>query len=212
MVFTVTGTTYRDANGVIRGLTVTQVTALNNAIVTDTTADQAATVVAAALNITREVALGLIADVCFPRGTTIETDQGIVEIQDINVNYHTIRTHKILAVTNTYSNKNYLVNIKKNAFGNIPTKDTKMTGNHLVFYNGLIKAKDIKHPSVEHIHYDGEMLYNILLDHHDLMIVNGIVCETLNPDNPIAKLYYLTSEYPEKKIELEQMWRETCCN
>ena len=37
--------------------------------------------------------------------------------------------------------------------------------------------------------YNGQILYNILLDTHETMSVNGLICETLNPNNAIAKLY-----------------------
>jgi hypothetical protein len=43
------------------------------------------------------------------------------------------------------------------------------------------------------------------LEKHDLMMVNGLVCETLNPENPIAKYYMLMAEHPENKVEMENM-------
>ena len=52
------------------------------------------------------------------------------------------------------------------------------------------------------------ILYNILLENHDVMLVNGLVCETLNPENPIAKYYRLITKYPENKVKMENMWRK----
>jgi hypothetical protein len=40
------------------------------------------------------------------------------------------------------------------------------------------------------------------------MIVNGLVCETLNPENPIAKYYVMMTQHPENKVEMENMWRK----
>ena len=37
--------------------------------------------------------------------------------------------------------------------------------------------------------YNGEILYNVLLADYGRMEVNNMVCETLHPDNIIAKLY-----------------------
>jgi hypothetical protein len=41
------------------------------------------------------------------------------------------------------------------------------------------------------VKYNGSPLYNILLqDKHDKMIVNNLICETLDPKNGISKMYY----------------------
>ena len=63
---------------------------------------------------------------------------------------------------------------------------------HLVFYKGkMMKAKNLIYLSenVKKIKYSGEVLYNILLETHDKMMVNNMICETLHPDNVIAQLY-----------------------
>ena len=61
----------------------------------------------------------------------------------------------------------------------------------------MIKAKDFvgKYENIYKIKYDNEILYNILLKKHDKMIVNNLICETLHPDNMIAKLYTLLPGY-----------------
>jgi hypothetical protein len=44
----------------------------------------------------------------------------------------------------------------------------------------------------DHVHkvkYSGELLYNVLLENYSTMNVNNLICETLHPDNIIAKLY-----------------------
>ena len=45
-----------------------------------------------------------------------------------------------------------------------------------------------KSSGVYRIHYDGSSLYNVLLEKHDRMLVNNLICETLHPDNIIAKI------------------------
>ena len=152
----------------------------------------------------------LNSNICFSEGSIVTTDQGEVEIQNIDITYHTIRNNKIIALTETQSVDDYLVKINKNAFGNVPTQDTETTGNHMIF-NGLsmVRAKTmINNDTIEKIPYRGLPLYNILLEKHDIMMVNCLVCETLNPENPIAKYYVMMAENPENKIEMENMWRK----
>ena len=160
--------------------------------------------------ITRVNLNALNSNICFSEGSIVTTDQGDVEIQNIDIAYHTIRNNKIVALTETQSVDDYLVKIKKNAFGNVPTQDTETTGNHMIF-NGLsmVRAKTlINGDTIEKIPYRGLPLYNILLEQHDTMIVNGLVCETLNPENPIAKYYVMMAEHPENRVEMENMWRK----
>ena len=45
-------------------------------------------------------------------------------------------------------------------------------------YEGVVKVK-----------YHGEVLYNVLMETHSQMSVNNLICETLHPNNIIAKLY-----------------------
>ena len=46
--------------------------------------------------------------------------------------------------------------------------------------------------------YNGEILYNVLLETHEKMIVNNLIVETLDPSNVIAKLYNGTVNGEEK--------------
>jgi hypothetical protein len=61
-------------------------------------------------------------------------------------------------------------------------------------YKGvLVRAEQIinetKNKKVYKIPYNGELLYNVLLEKNGLMIANGIISETLNTKNIIAKTY-----------------------
>ena len=132
-------------------------------------------------------------DICFPRGTPISTNQGIIPIEKLNPSIHTIRNKKIVAITKTMTLEKHLVCFEKNALGdNIPSQKTVMTRNHCVFYKGkMIEAKKLigKLENVNKINYSGEILYNVLMEKPDKMVVNNLICETLHPENCVAKLY-----------------------
>jgi len=134
---------------------------------------------------------------CFPKGTPIDLDQGLIDIDKINTNIHTIRGKKIESITRTITQDKYLVCIEKDALAkNIPSQKTLISKNHKLFYNKMmIPADDLLRLNNEKIYkqqYSGEVLYNILLEKeiHDKMLVNNLICETLDPNNGIAKMYY----------------------
>jgi len=135
----------------------------------------------------------VISNTCFPADTPIRTDQGLIAIDKINPEKHTIRKKTILAVTQTIHPDNYLIFFEKNALGNnIPCEKTIISKDHGIFYNGKMrKAKAFvnEFPNVNEVPYNGEVLYNVLMEEHDKMIVNNLICETLNPENGIAKYY-----------------------
>ena len=55
----------------------------------------------------------------------------------------------------------------------------------------MVKAKDLVEvcQGVTAIPYNGEILYNVLLKKHENMMVNNLICETLHPENIVAKIY-----------------------
>ncbi len=132
-------------------------------------------------------------NICFLKDTPINTDQGIVFIQNINPKIHTIRGKPVILVTKTISNDKYLICIKKDALGkNIPSQNTIMTKNHELFYKGnMVQANYLlnKGLNVKNVKYNGEVLYNILLDEHSKMLVNNLIVETLSPNNYVAKYF-----------------------
>ena len=129
------------------------------------------------------------ADICFPSGTPIQTDQGIIAIEKINPKIHTIIDKKILYITKTISKDKYLVCFKKDSLEpNYPSADTIMSKEHKVLYEAkMIEAGDITNGIK--VEYNGELLYNILMEEHSEILVNNLVCETLHPDNLVAKRY-----------------------
>ena len=40
------------------------------------------------------------------------------------------------------------------------------------------------------------------MEEHDKMMVNNLICETLNPENPMAKLFTLLQKYTPEQQEL----------
>jgi len=134
-----------------------------------------------------------ISNICFPEGTPIQTDQGSIPIDKINVDKHTIDGKPIIAITQTITLEDYLVCFDEDALGyNIPKQKTITSRNHLICHKGnMIEAYKFigRFNGVRKIKYDGEILYNVLMETHELINVNNLLCETLHPENIIAKLY-----------------------
>lgn len=135
----------------------------------------------------------LNSNICFLKGTPVRTDQGLIHIDKINPDVHTIRNKKIVAITKTNTHDRYLVCFEKDSLGpNIPSEKTIITYNHKILYNGkMIKAKHFiqNFENVHDVNHNGELLYNVLLEEPYKMIVNNLICETLHPDNLIAQIY-----------------------
>jgi len=146
-----------------------------------------------------------LSTICFVSETSVFTDQGTIYIDKIIPGKHTINNKKIVEVTKTRTTQDKLVLIKKHCFSeNIPNKDTIMTTNHKICINNKwIKAKELVNnfDNVEFIKYDGEILYNILMETHNIMIVNNLVVETLDPKNSIAILVNLPEIQKNKLIK-----------
>jgi len=134
-----------------------------------------------------------ISNICFPAGTPITTNQGTFPIEKINQAIHTIRNKKIVGITQTVTQDRYLVCFEKDSLGiNLPSQKTIISKNHGIFYKGkMLHAKEFigKFENVKKIKYTGEILYNVLMEDHDKMMVNNLICETLHPENGTAKLY-----------------------
>ena len=133
------------------------------------------------------------AGICFPAGTPISTDQGDIPIDKIDPNIHTINNKKIVNITQTKTHEKWLICFDKNALGNNkPSQKTIMSQAHKVYYQeDMLEAYKFvgKFPNVKKIKYNNETLYNVLMEEYDKMMVNNLICETLHPDNVIAKLY-----------------------
>jgi surface protein len=130
--------------------------------------------------------------ICFPKGTPVTTDQGNIAIEKLNCDNHTIRGKRIVGITQTRPLQEHIVCIDKNALGkNVPSQTTEISMNHKVFYKGEMRmAKELVElcENVYFIPYNKQTLYNVLLDKHDKMMINNLICETLSPKNIMAKI------------------------
>jgi len=135
-----------------------------------------------------------IANICFREGTPVKTDQGIIAIDKIDVKKHTIQNKKITAITQCILNDDYIVCIQKNSLGKqIPSDDIYLTKSHKVYFDGKMrKVEDlINRKNIFKVDYHKEIVYNILMKNQTLIQINNLHCETLNPNNMLAKLYKL---------------------
>ena len=146
-----------------------------------------------------------VVPICFPAGTPVLTDQGIIAIEEINPEINTIHNKPIVAITETITNDDKLVCFERNSLGyNVPNQKTIISMDHGIIYNKrLIRAKHFvgKIRGVYFKKYNGEFLYNVLMERHYIMFVNGMKVETLNPRNMVAKLYSPTYS-PEEKTAI----------
>ena len=157
-----------------------------------------------------------IVPICFPAGTPVTTDQGEISIELIDPDVHTILNKKIIAITQTIMLENNIVCFEKNSLGyNIPNKKTYISKYHCVKYNNkLIEAYKFvgRIKGVYYEKYNGELLYNILMEKHYIIRVNNLKVETLNPKNFVAQLF--TNDYTdeEKKNIILKMNEQTIKN
>lgn len=135
----------------------------------------------------------VMSEICFPSGALVTTDQGLVEIQKIDTTLHTIQQKLIVAITETYSLDESLVFIEKDAIRkHYPNVSTFISKKHKIYVKGKMKEASRcvgKYKGISLIPYAGEKLYNVLLEEYGIMKVNGLLCETLHPENPVAKLF-----------------------
>jgi len=138
--------------------------------------------------------LTIYSNICFLEGTQVKCDQGLIEIEKINPDLHTISKKKIVAITETYSTEKELVVLEKDSLRpNVPNQTTVITLEHKVFYKGkMIEASKVTKKRQK---YNGELLYNVLMEEHNKMSVNNMIVETLDPANTIGKVFKGLREY-----------------
>ena len=146
-------------------------------------------------------------NICFPAGTPILTNQGNIPIEQLNPEIHTIRNKKIVGITKTITQDKFLVCFAKDSLApNIPSQQTIISQNHCLFYQGKMTQAKKFIDSFEHVtkmKYTGEILYNVLMEEHEKMVVNNLICETLHPENGTAKLYRALQKLtPSEQVEL----------
>jgi len=133
----------------------------------------------------------LVSNVCFPKDTMVLCDQGWFKIQELT-NANTFGGFGLVAVTETVSKDDHLIEFNPNCFSvGSPCQTLRISKDHLVLKAGnLEKASSL--PEGVKVAYNGETLYNVLLEVHGLMNVQDVGCETLHPENSVAKYYRAT--------------------
>ena len=129
------------------------------------------------------------APTCFPSGTPILTDQGVLSIESLT-KQNSIRGVSIVRVTRSTGHKSVVHLPRNSLYKNVPSQDTCCSLEHRIFYNGrMTKARDLvsKCESVTKERHDGAPLFNVLLPSHSKMVVNNLVAETLHPQNAAAR-------------------------
>ncbi len=130
--------------------------------------------------------------ICLAKGSLVYTDQGLVEINNIIPDSYTINGKKIITITKSISTSNSLICFEKNSLcNNVPFTRTIMTDCHQVLYKDrmYLAKKLVNNKNIYNIRNTGETLYNVLMENHELINVNNLTVETLNPDHPIALQY-----------------------
>lgn len=149
-----------------------------------------------------------VSGICFPGYTPINTDQGIIAIDKLIAGTHTINNKRIVTVTKTIDENTFMVCFKKDSLGeNIPSEDTITSKHHGVEYNGEMYPayKLLDHvENVVKVEYNGELMYNILMDEHEKITVNNLTCETLHPKHWFAKKFN-TPLVTEEKVSTTEL-------
>lgn len=149
------------------------------------------------------------APICFPAGSKVTTDQGDIAIEKLNPKVNTIRGKKVVGITKSIPLQKHIISIEKDAIANnVPSVTTQISKEHKLFYKGkMVKARDLVEvcQGVTAIPYNGEILYNVLLKKHEKMMVNNLICETLDPENIVAKIYNGNFQTAEKNKIYEKL-------
>jgi hypothetical protein len=75
----------------------------------------------------------------------------------------------------------------------------------------MIKAKEFvgKYENIYKVKYTGEILYNVLMEEYDKIVVNNLICESLHPENTIAQLYTILQGFNlEEQQEIIKQYNE----
>ena len=124
----------------------------------------------------------------------------------------TIRGEEVVEVTATRTNDKTLVRIKKDTIiKGVPNRDTLISNNHQILFQGkMVRASElVGKRGITFVPYSGEPLYNVLLGKESKMVVNGLIAETLSPNNNIAVLYeYLRAT---KNVGIIDAYNKTYC-
>jgi surface protein len=131
-----------------------------------------------------------MSNICFPAGEMVKTDKGYKDIVKIT-SKDTIQGKRINKRTRTRTMGRHLVRVEKGAIGkNVPSKVTLVTPDHKLLFRGrMVEFKTlVKIQGVTMVPYENQILYNILMDRHEIINVNGMAVETLAPTQNAMQL------------------------
>jgi len=147
----------------------------------------------------------IISDICFIKGTLVKTDQETLSIELIT---NQTLNQKPITLTKTIHYEPYLVKVSAYALGDYPIRDTYMSLKHRILLDVPIMARDlINGDTITQVPYDGEPLYNILIENHAAMWVHGMLVETLDP-NSIVGLFHRAKLSPKQRTKMINMINE----
>ena len=132
-------------------------------------------------------------DICVAKGTIIDTDQGQICVEQIDSNVHTIGGKCIKELVKCkLKNTEHIVRINSSAISpGVPAKPLFVSNDHKILHNNkMVKAEKLARSNeygIKLFPYDGEVVYNILMEEHQTMIANGAVIETLCPKDKNKK-------------------------
>ena len=144
-----------------------------------------------------ESANDIISNVCFVAGTDVTTDQGVIEINKLIPYYHTINGTNILCITKTKTDESILVCFKRGSLGkNIPSCDVITSQRHSLIYDGVfIEARFfIGCPNIVTIPYNGESLFNIVLEESGTVQIANMLWDTL-PKHCLVAKYFINKDH-----------------
>jgi len=129
------------------------------------------------MSVPKYISPTVVSNVCFLGDTLISTDQGDIAIMNLS-SFNTIRGKSILEITKTTTLDKELVHFESNSIGN--HNATTLSKTHLVYYQGTFQqASELTAlPNVYYVPYQGELLYNIIMETHDIIIANQMICES----------------------------------
>lgn len=127
--------------------------------------------------------------VCLLKDTHIQTDQGLVKVQELS-KHNTIGGQHVLGYSCGYYLGKQIVKIEKDAFGlNLPNQDLFVTPLHSIYLNQKLTIAFRLVPKVEKMYfvpYDKLMgrVYNPILENWSIIKANNLPVESLHPNYP----------------------------
>lgn len=137
-------------------------------------------------------------NVCLGKNTDILTSKGYVAIPKINKQHKVMadgRKTRVYCLVKRTNPTEIMVQFDTHSVDfNIPYKTTIMTMNHGVMYKGKwYMAKDLVNNTTIRlikVNKKHQFIYNVLLNEKRAIYANGMIVESLDPTNDVAKSHY----------------------